>query len=265
MQSETMLEAVLRRDRMIVLSGLVGISTLAWVYLGYLAWDMGHMHMVHMAMSMAMPRIQIWGVLDLVLLFVMWAVMMVAMMVPTAAPMILMFATINRKRQAQQQPFVPTTIFLAGYVLVWMGFSIVATLAQWGLHAATLLSPMMVSSSPTLGGILLLAAGVFQWTPLKSVCLQHCRSPLGFLMTDWREGRRGALQMGLRHGSYCTGCCWLLMGLLFVAGVMNLLWVAAITVFILVEKVVPRGEWVGRIAGALLVVAGLVVLSQAWR
>ena len=262
MQSGTTLEAVLRRDRMIVLSGLVGISTLAWVYMGYLAWDMGHMHM---AMDMAMPHMQVWGVLEIILLFVMWAVMMVAMMVPTAAPMILMFATINRRRQAQQQPFVPTAIFLAGYILVWTGFSVVATLVQWGLHAAALLSPMMVSSSPILGGILLLAAGIFQWTPLKYACLRHCRSPLGFLMTEWREGRRGALQMGLRHGGYCTGCCWFLMGLLFVAGVMNLLWVAAITVFILVEKVAPRGEWVGRIAGALLVVAGLVVLSQTWR
>jgi predicted metal-binding membrane protein len=247
---------------MIVLSGLAGIAMLAWVYLGYLDWDMGH---AHMAMDMAMPRMQVWGILELVLLFVMWAVMMVAMMVPTAAPMILMFATINRRRQAQQQPFVHTACFLVGYVLVWTGFSVVATLAQWGLHAAALLSPMMVSSSPALGGILLLAAGVFQWTPLKSVCLRHCRSPLGFLMTEWREGRRGALWMGLQHGSYCTGCCWLLMGLLFVAGVMNLLWVAAITVFILVEKVAPRGEWVGRITGALLVMAGLVVLSQTWR
>lgn len=262
MQSGTTLEAVLRRDRIIVVSGLVSVSLLAWAYMGYLAWNMERMDM---SMEMAMPRMQVWSFLDLLLLFVMWAVMMVAMMVPTAAPMILMFATINRKRQGQQEPFVPTTIFLTGYVLVWTGFSVVATLAQWGLHTAALLSPMMVSTSSVLGGILLLAAGVFQWTPLKYTCLRHCRSPLGFFMTDWREGRRGALIMGLRHGSYCTGCCWSLMALLFVAGVMNLLWVALITAFVLVEKVVPRGELVGRIAGGVLVVAGLVVFSQIWR
>jgi len=139
-----------------------------------------------------------------------------------------------------------------------------ATLAQWGLHSAALLSPMMVSTSPFLGGMLLLAAGLFQWTPLKYACLTHCRSPLSFLMTDWREGHRGALIMGLRHGSYCTGCCWFLMALLFVAGVMNVLWVATITAFVLIEKVAPRGDVVGRVAGVVLVIAGLMMLSQAW-
>lgn len=123
---------------------------------------------------------------------------------------------------------------------------------------------MMVSTSAILGSVILLAAGIFQWTPLKYTCLKHCRSPLGFLMTDWREGYRGALMMGLRHGSYCTGCCWFLMALLFVAGVMNLLWVATITAFVLIEKVAPRGDVVGRIGGVVLVIAGLMMLSQAW-
>jgi predicted metal-binding membrane protein len=220
------------------------------------------MSQMDMAMQMAMPRMQTWSLADIVLLFVMWAVMMVAMMVPTAASMILMFATINRRRRDRQQPYVPTTIFLGGYLLVWTGFSALAMLAQWGLHSAALLSPMMVSTSPLLGGILLLAAGVFQWTPLKYTCLKHCRSPMGFLMTDWREGARGALMMGLKHGSYCTGCCWFLMALLFVAGVMNLLWVTAIMVFVLVEKIAPRGDLVGRVAGGVLVLAGLVILWQ---
>ena len=157
---------------------------------------------------------------------------------------------------------MPTMVFLAGYVLVWMGFSMLASLAQWGLHSLALLSPMMVSTSPILGGLILVAAGVLQWTPLKSTCLTHCRSPLGFLMTEWREGPRGALIMGLHHGGYCVGCCWSLMALLFVAGVMNLLWVATIAAFVLVEKVVPRGELVGRIAGGVLVLAGLVLLSR---
>jgi len=255
MQSSTALEAVLQRDRMIVLAGLVGLTALAWAYMGYLTWDMGCM-----AMDMAMPRMQTWGILDLLLVFAMWAVMMVAMMVPSAAPMLLMFTTINRRRRTPLQPYVPTAVFLGGYLLVWTGFSVLAMLAQWGLHSAALLSPMMVSSSPLLGGLVLLAAGLWQWTPLKYTCLMRCRSPLGFLMTDWREGHRGALIMGLRHGMYCVGCCWFLMALLFVAGVMNLLWVATIAAFVLVEKVVPRGALVGRVAGGGLVVAGLVML-----
>jgi predicted metal-binding membrane protein len=160
---------------------------------------------------------------------------------------------------------VPTAIFLSGYLLVWTGFSGLATLTQWGFHSAALLSPMMVSTSPLLGGIILLVAGLLQWTPLKYACLTHCRSPLSFLMTDWREGYRGALIMGLRHGSYCTGCCWFLMALLFVAGVMNLLWVATITAFVLIEKIAPRGEVVGRLGGVVLVIAGLMMLGQAWR
>jgi predicted metal-binding membrane protein len=253
------LEAVVNRDRAFVLGGLVGITLLAWAYIGYLAWGMPTMEG---AMAMAMPQMQAWGVLDVVLTFVMWAVMMVAMMVPSVAPMILLFATIHRRRREQHHPFMPTMVFLAGYVLVWMGFSILATLAQWGLHSLALLSPMMVSTSPILGGLLLVAAGVSQWTPLKYTCLTHCRSPLGFLMTEWREGPQGALIMGLHHGGYCVGCCWSLMALLFVAGVMNLLWVATIAAFVLVEKVVPLGDLVGRVAGGVLVLAGLVFLSQ---
>ncbi len=259
MQIDSRLEAVLKRDRLIVLSGLGGTAALAWAYMGYLAWEMGNMDM---SMEMAMPQMQAWGVVDLFLLFVMWAVMMVAMMVPTATSMILMFVTINRRRQERAQPYVPTGVFLGGYILVWTGFSVLATLAQWRLHSAALLSPMMVSTSPLLGGLLLLAAGIFQWTPLKYACLKHCRSPLGFLMTNWREGTRGAFIMGLRHGSYCTGCCWFLMALLFVAGVMNLLWVATIAAFVLVEKVGPRWDLVGRVAGGILALAGLVLLGQ---
>jgi predicted metal-binding membrane protein len=160
MQSSTALESVLKRDRLIVLGGLLGITGLAWAYTGYLAWGMG-------CMDMAMPHMQTWGAIDLVLLVIMWSVMMVAMMVPSAAPMILMYTMINRRRREQQQPYVPTAVFLGGYLLVWAGFSILATLAQWGLHSAALLSSMMVSTSPIMGGLVLLAAGIFQWTPLK--------------------------------------------------------------------------------------------------
>jgi predicted metal-binding membrane protein len=261
MQGSTRGEGRLRRDRMIILAGLVSIAAFAWAYLLHLTFAMGTMEM---AMEMVISM-HIWTVIDLVLLFIMWTVMMVAMMVPTATAMILAFATMNRRRRAHEQPYVPTAIFLGGYVVVWTGFSVLATLAQWGLHRAALLSPMMVSTSPLLGGALLLTGGVFQWTPLKAACLKHCRSPLGFLMTEWREGRQGAFNMGLRHGMYCTGCCGVLMALLFVAGVMHLLWVATLTLFVLVEKVVPHGEIVGRVAGGVLVIAGLVLLGQGLR
>ena len=256
----TTLETVLRRDRAVVTAGLVGVAALGWVYLLYLARGMSGMDM---SVDMAMPRMQTWGVVDLALLFVMWAVMMVAMMVPSASPLILMMAAANRKRRERDDPPVPTGLFLAGYLLVWTAFSAVATAVQWGLHATALLSPGMVSASGVLGGLLLLAAGIFQFTPLKQACLTHCRSPLGFLMGHWREGRAGAMRMGLEHGLYCVGCCWILMVLLFVAGVMNLLWVAVISLFVLAEKVLPRGELVGRLGGAGLLVAGVVVLTSA--
>ena len=182
-------------------------------------------------------------------------------MVPSASPLILMMAAANRKRRQRDDPLVPTGLFLGGYLLAWTLFSALATVAQWGLHASALLSPAMVGTSPVLGGVLLLLAGVFQFTSLKHACLAHCRSPLGFMMGHWREGGMGAVRMGLEHGLYCVGCCWILMALLFVAGVMNLAWVAAISVFVLAEKVLPRGELVGKLGGVVFVVAGLVMLA----
>jgi predicted metal-binding membrane protein len=251
-------ENVLRRDRIIVLSGLAAITALCWVYVLSLTADMRNMEM---GAEMAMPRMQAWGVADFGLTFGMWAVMMVAMMTPSAAPMILMFAQVNRRRREQQVPYVPTSVFLLGYLLVWAAFAVLATLAQWGLHAASLLSPMMISTTPVLGGVLLLVAGIYQWTPLKHACLSKCRSPLGFVLNEWREGRWGAFLMGLKHGGYCTGCCWSLMALLFVAGVMNLLWVAAIAEFVLLEKVAPAGDRLGRVAGVVLVGWGVWVVA----
>lgn len=167
-------ETVLRRDRAVVLCGLAVIIALSWIYMYYLAWQMRGMDM-----EMAMPRMQVWGVADFGLTFVMWAVMMVAMMTPSAAPMVLTFAGINRRRRDQHVPHVSTGVFLLGYLAVWAGFSLLATTAQWGLQAASLLSPMMASTSPILGGVLLLAAGTYQWTPLKYACLRHCRSLWG--------------------------------------------------------------------------------------
>ena len=252
------LDSLLRRDRLVVGAALAALTVAAWLYLVHIA-----AHMAMPEMAMAVPAMHPWSWVELGALVVMWAVMMVAMMVPSAAPMIVMFATINRKRREQQKPFVPTAVFLAGYLVVWTGFSVLAALAQWALHAVALLSPIMVTTSPLLGGLLLMAAGAFQWTRLKAACLVHCRSPLSFVVAHWREGRAGAFRMGLHHGLYCLGCCWLLMALLFVAGIMNLVWVAAIAVFVLVEKVLPRGEVVGRVAGVVLAGAGVLMVARA--
>jgi predicted metal-binding membrane protein len=217
---------------------------------------------MEMGAGMAMAQPRPWGAVDFVLMSVMWAVMMVAMMVPTAAPMILTFSTVNRRRREQQRPYVPTGVFLAGYVVVWSAFAVAAALAQWGLHSASLLSPMMASTSPIFGGVLLVVAGAFQWSRLKYACLTQCRTPLGFIMSEWREGTKGAMVMGLRHGAYCLGCCWVLMALLFVLGVMNLLWIAALAGFVLLEKVAPGGFWISRVTGVLLAVWGVWMIAS---
>jgi predicted metal-binding membrane protein len=227
-----------------VLVGLAALSGLAWAYTAHTAAGMSSWHM-----AMSLPEIRTWSARDLGFLFVMWAVMMTAMMLPSAAPIILLVAGVNRRRRERADPTVPTASFVLGYLLIWTTYAAMAAGSQLLLHNAALLSPGMVTASPWLGGGLLLAAGIYQWTPLKEVCLHHCRSPLHFLSTEWREGTAGALRMGFKHGAYCVGCCWLLMALLFVAGVMNLVWVAALAAFVLAEKVVPGGRWVGRVAG----------------
>jgi predicted metal-binding membrane protein len=250
-------EAVLRRDRAVVAAGLAGVAALAWAYVVRMADMPAHA-------AMAMPGMDEAGHAGLVWLVGMWAVMMVAMMLPSAAPTILLFAAVSRRRRQQGRPAVPVAIFTLGYLLVWTAYAVGAATVQWTLHRAALLSPTMASASPLLGGGLLVAAGVYQWMPLKGACLSHCRSPLGFFATEWREGPAGALAMGMRHGSQCVGCCWLLMALLFVAGVMNLLWVAAIAGFVLLEKLMPGGERLGRAVGVVLVCWGLWLGAGAW-
>jgi predicted metal-binding membrane protein len=210
-----------------------------------------------------MPQVVAWSTADLVLTFLMWSVMMVAMMIPSASPMILMYARMAGGKKGDERPVVATNLFLLGYLLIWTGFSAVATLVQWVLHEAALLSQMMVTTSPIVGGIILLAAGVFQLTPLKHLCLTQCRTPMGFLITEWQAGKAGAVKMGLKHGRFCLGCCWSIVALLLVAGVMNLFWVAVIAGFVLVEKIVPQGEWLGRVAGVLLAGWGIWMLAGA--
>ena len=247
-----------RHDRVAILSALIGVTVLSWAYLIRMAAQMDMSAM----MPAAMLEIHSWSAGDFVFMFVMWAVMMVGMMVPSAIPMTLIYAAVARKAAGQGTTLAPAAVFLSGYIAMWTIFSAGATFAQWVLDQAALLSPMLVSSSPWLGAGLLIAAGVYQMTPAKEACLRHCRSPAHFISEHWRPGWAGAFRMGLEHGVFCLGCCWALMGLLFFGGVMNLLWIAAITLFVLIEKVLPFGARSGRFAGIAMIAGGLAVLSQ---
>ena len=254
--------ALNRRDRRVVLLALFGVTALAWLYLLAMRQNTSGMVMNDMP-GMVMPTIAAWTPTTLALTFAMWWVMMLGMMVPSAAPMVLTFTTLNRSKRARGQTVVPTSIFVLGYLIVWGGFSLSATVAQWALDRFAMLSPMMATISPVLGGALLILAGLYQFTPLKQACLRNCRSPFAFVLNHWRNGRAGALSMGLEHGGYCLGCCGMLMLLLFVAGVMNLLWVAAIAVFVFAEKLLPGGDWIGRVGGGAMLGFGVFLLTQS--
>jgi predicted metal-binding membrane protein len=254
------LEEVLKRDRHIVIGGLVFVSVVSWLYI-LTGVGMGEMASATEGAASAMRRA--WSPAYGGLMLAMWWVMMVAMMLPSAAPMVLLFAAVNRKARQQGQPYVKTSLFAAGYVVVWGGFSLVAVFLQWGLERLLLLSPMLHVSSLYLGAALLIGAGVYQLTPLKQVCLRHCRSPIEFIARYWRRGAGGALRMGLQHGLFCLGCCWVLMTLLFYAGIMNLWWIGGIAVYVLLEKLAPAGHRLGRYAGGLLIFWGAWVLVRA--
>jgi len=236
---------------MVLVAGLVVVLGMAWGWLVTGAgMEMSAVEMTAMAgMDGWLMRPAVWTLAYAALIFAMWWVMMVAMMLPSAAPMLLLFARVNRKDKEAGAPLVPIALFAAGYLLVWGGFCAVATALQWGLESARLLSPMLVTTNKWLGAGILIAAGLSQFTPLKAICLRHCRTPLGFLLGSWRPGRLGALRMGLEHGAFCLGCCWFLMALLFFGGVMNLYWIAGLAVFVLLEKTIPLGHWLGRVAG----------------
>lgn len=240
-----------RRDFMAVCISLGGITLLSWLYLWSMASDM--------AQGMQAMQVQPWDAGYFLMMFLMWAVMMVGMMLPSVTPTVLIYAAVARKSASQGMPVAPTAAFVSGYVVIWIGFSLLAAIAQWQLAQASLLSPMMVSNSVGLGAALLIAAGIYQWLPLKDKCLAQCRSPVEFISTHWRPGVTGAFRMGLSHGAFCLGCCWVLMSLLFVGGVMNLLWIAAITLFVLLEKVLPLGAVGGRITGLLMITIGGII------
>jgi predicted metal-binding membrane protein len=247
-QNESTFESLLKRDRAIVVAGLGVLSALSWAYLAYRAWAMHH----SLGSGVAMPQTEGWSAANLSLVFVMWSVMMVAMMVPSAAPMILTFSAVQRRQGGRAGSLAATTTFVLGYLAIWTAYSAAATLVQWGLNSSALLSSRMGHLGPLAGGMVLLLAGIFQLTPLKHACLRHCRTPLGFLLSDWREGGWGAFVMGLEQGSYCAGCCWALMAIMFVTGVMNVLWMALLAAFVLIEKVLPGGDWVGSATGLVL-------------
>ncbi|HYG89313.1 MAG TPA: DUF2182 domain-containing protein [Azospirillum sp.] len=261
----TVLRRVLMHEKSLVVIGLLTVTLLSWLYL------LAHVGM-RMEPGMAMAAIgverTVWSIPELAGLFVMWAVMMVAMMLPSAAPMILMFAGMQRKKAVGRPRDVTRAgtriaLFVGGYLAVWFGFSAGATLLQALLQSAALLSPTMASTSVALSGFVLIAAGFYHLTPLRAACLRQCRSPLDFVLHHWKPGNTGAFRMGLEHGAYCVGCCWMLMLLLFVGGVMNLLWIALITAYVAVEKIAPQGGWVDRLAAAALSSWGVLVIILA--
>jgi len=269
----TAFETLLRRDRAIIIGGLIIISALAWNYVMTGAGTgMSVRAMTRIAISpgafssdTAMP--QQWTGAYWAIMVAMWWVMMIAMMVPSAAPMILLYARVTRYEQKNgrlAEGVVPTASFTAGYLIAWLVFSVLASVLQFSLERAGLVHSMLMwSLNSWLSAGMLFAAGLYQITPYKQTCLRHCRSPAHFLSSHWRPGHLGAIRMGIEHGAFCVGCCWALMALLFVGGIMNLLWIAGLAVFVLVEKVVPRGEWVARAAGLSCIAAALSIAGRA--
>jgi predicted metal-binding membrane protein len=250
---------VLPKERILILSALGVIVLLSWVYLFDMARAMdGTASAGHCASMAGEP----WSVGYFTAMLAMWIIMMVGMMVPSAIPMILIYASIVRKATREGSSLAATEVFVAGYVVIWTLFSLVATIAQWALDRMALLSPMMMSNSHILGGLLLLTAGAYQLTPAKGACLRRCRSPIQFISSHWKPGGLGAFQMGIEHGSFCLGCCWVLMALLFFGGVMNLWWIGGLTLFVLLEKVLPFGAFAGRMIGAMVAICGVLVLVR---
>ncbi|TAJ54722.1 MAG: DUF2182 domain-containing protein [Nevskiaceae bacterium] len=250
---EYLIEAALKRDRALVLAGLVLAVSLSWLYLVLASRDMyGPMDGLSAWMMTAA-----WDPEYSVLIFAMWVVMMIGMMLPSAAPAILLYSRILRSSPGASAPAARTYAFMGGYLLAWTGFSLMATLLQGLLAETLLLSPMMVSAHSWLSAALLMVAAIYQLTPLKQTCLSSCRAPADFLTRNWRPGLGGAVRLGVHHGLYCVGCCWALMLLLFAGGVMSLLWIGAITTYVLAEKLLPYGVQGSRWAGAFLMLVAI--------
>lgn len=243
-----------------VSGALAAVVTAAW---GYLFVGAGiEMEVADMGAGMtAMPPM--WNLPYAALILVMWVAMMFTMMLPSAAPTVLL-VTVLAEDRVDNPNLVPACalLFTSGYLLVWCSFSVGATLLQWRLSRAGLMSESMALANATLASTILIAAGVYQWTPLKDTCLRHCRTPTEFLVRHWRPGALGAIQTGVCHGLFCLGCCWMLMALMFVGGLMNLGWVGAIALFVLLEKTMPKGDWISRLTGVLFIAWGAVSLLR---
>jgi predicted metal-binding membrane protein len=292
MTSQSTIEKLLRHDQTVVLISLGIVIAISWAYIllgagmGMSAFQMSSLEMAFgvssgsNASSMpgmvaggadgamgGMTRIMPWTIGYGVLMFFMWWIMMIAMMLPSAAPTVLLYALVNRKAEArpevQSQPW-STGAFTGGYLAAWAGFSLLAVTLQWLFEQTGLLSPMMLNTtSKVLAGSILLLAGIYQLTPLKEACLRHCRGPIQFLSQTWRQGLGGAFVMGLHHGAYCLGCCWGLMAILFFGGIMNLYWIIGLALIVLIEKLAPAGMKFGKILGVGLAAWGVWFLVSA--
>jgi predicted metal-binding membrane protein len=258
MSERTSFESLLLRDRWLI-GGSLGVTiALCWAWIVPMARDMYG----SMEGPSAWMMTRSWDFAHLALLFAMWAVMMAGMMLPSAAPTLLLYACVVRKSPEGARAHIHVYAFAAGYLLVWTAFSLVATVLQRLLAHWLLLSPMMEARGHVFGGILLIVAGVYQFTPVKRTCLESCRSPAAFITRHWKRGVPGGFRLGAAHGLYCLGCCWALMLLLFVGGVMNLWWIGALTIFVLLEKLAPLGAQGGRLSGGLIIAMGLWNLLQ---
>jgi predicted metal-binding membrane protein len=251
------LEFALRRDRGVIVGALLSLTVLA---LGYTWWlgtgfDMS---------GMMSPHFIPWTSWHFAFMFAMWLVMMVGMMTPSVAPMVLLYVAVGRSSVGAGQTFAPAWAFVAGYLLSWAAFSTVATLLQWFLESRALITPMMAGTSRPLAGAVLIAAGIYQWLPIKQSCLSQCRAPLSFVQRHggFQASARGSLRLGALHGWYCIGCCWAVMALLFAFGVMNFYWIAGLMIFVLIEKVVPYAGIVSRLAGLVAIAAGIALMAS---
>ena len=255
------LEELLRRDRLLVGLCLLFVTCLAGAYiLSGAGMEMSAWQMSQPMRRMGAMDFPPWSTAHALVMFLMWWVMMIAMMLPSATPTILLAAALNRRSQSETPPYGSTGLFCLGYLLAWAAFSLLAVLTQWGLERGAMLSMHLETVPTRLTGGLLVTAGVWQLTPMKAACLRHCRSPADFLVQNRRAGSWGALWMGVHHGLYCLGCCWALMALLFVGGVMNIAWIVGLAAFVIAEKMWVAGPQMGRLAGLSLLLVGVFLM-----
>jgi len=242
-------------DHAEVVTAIAIILAVSWALVAWMTLDVSHS-----VVKLMMPIDASWSSSTIAAVFVMWAMMMVAMMLPSAAPMVLTFDRISKQRSNNSTSRLDVLVFVAAYLVVWVVYSVLATGVQWGLQRFGLLTPMITSRPVWLTSSIFVLAGLYQFSPLKHACLGRCRTPLIFLMQEWREGFSGAWIVGLKHGLYCTGCCWALMLLLFTAGVMNPVWIVLLMMLVAFEKWPYSPSWISRTYGGILVLVGIVNL-----